>query len=136
MQDIPDKVTLIAAVGRFLSSELPGAIQDPGLRFRVLIAANILGVVERELRLEQGHYEAEVGRLAELLDGLDKEALLAAHGDADRRAALRPHYQALIEAEGVDEVARFAHLKATLAETLSVVNPRFDLSATIDKENP
>ena len=52
MQDIPDKATLLASVRRFLKADLAAGIADPGLRFRVLIAANLLGVVERELGLE------------------------------------------------------------------------------------
>lgn len=136
MQDIPDKVTLLAAVRRFMKADLSGAVQDPGLRFRLLIAANVLGVVERELKLEHQHHDAEVGRLAQLLEGLDTESLLKPQGDAERRAALRPHYEALLKSDALEESALFEHLKATLAEKLSVVNPRFDLSATIDQESP
>ena len=134
MQDIPDKATLLAAVRRFLKTELAGVVPDPALRFRVLIAANLLGVVERELTLEQAHHSAETDRLAALLSELDVEALLACQGDDARRAALAPLYERLLTDETVDEQARFAHVQATLAEKLAVINPRFDLSPTIDQE--
>ena len=131
MQDIPDKATLLSAVRRFLKADLARAISDPGLRFRVLIAANVLGVVEREIKSEHTHHSAEVERLSLLLDGVDKDALMALHGDEARREALAPLYELLLGGE-VEEEALFKHLKATLAEKLSVVNPRFDLSPTID----
>ena len=129
MQDIPDKSTLLAAVRRFLKADLAGAVTDPALRFRVLIAANLLGVIERELALEGAHHTAEVERLGDLTD---VEGLLSLDGDDARRAGLAAAYQELLADEGADEAALFAHVKATLAEKLAVINPRFDLSPTID----
>lgn len=132
MQDIPDKATLINAVRRFLKEDLATVVSDPGLRFRVLIAANLLGVVAREMTLEHAHHDAEVTRLAELLADLDADALKAVQGDAPRRAALAPLYASLLQGEGQGDEALFKHIKATLAEKLAVINPRFDLSQTID----
>lgn len=132
MQDIPDKATLLGAVRRFLKSDLASTIDDPALRFRVLIAANLLGVVSRELELEHDHHLAEVTRLASLLEGLDVEALSDLHGDTQRREALSPLYARLLEETDSDEAALFSHVKQTLAEKLEVVNPRFDLSPSID----
>lgn len=132
MQDIPDKATLLAAVRRFLKADLAAVIPDPALRFRVLIAANLLGVVERELGHEQAHHAAEVGRLVALLQDADAEMLLGLQGDAARREALGPLYERLLEGDSADPDAVFDHVKATLAEKLAVVNPRFDLSSTID----
>ena len=132
MQDIPDKATLLTAVRRFLKSDLAAVIPDPALRFRVLIAANLLGVVERELGLEQAHHDAETERLAALLSDVDLAALRALQGDDARRAGLAPVYERLLADDTVDQDALFAHVKATLAEKLAVINPRFDLSATID----
>ncbi|MDP6946731.1 MAG: DUF6285 domain-containing protein [Myxococcota bacterium] len=132
MQDIPDKATLLAAVRRFLKTELAGVVPDPALRFRVLIAANLLGVVERELSLEPGHHTAEVDRLASLLSEAEVEALRTLEGEEARRAELASLYDRLLADESVDRDALFGHVKATLAEKLAVVNPRFDLSPTIE----
>ena len=63
---------------------------------------------------------------------MDVAALLATQGDAARRAALGPLYERLLADDAVDDAARFAHVKATLAEKLAVVNPRFDLSPNIE----
>ena len=131
MQDIPNKAALLKAVTRFLQADLAEAVSDPALRFRLLVAANLLGVVEREIRLEDVHYEAEVKRLAQLLDGVDERPLLALQDEALRREALAPLYEALFCDKGEDE-ARFAHVRETLAEKLSIINPRFDLSSTIE----
>jgi len=49
MQDRPDSGELIDAVTRFIEQELLPTISDPRLRFRALIAANVLAVVSREL---------------------------------------------------------------------------------------
>jgi hypothetical protein len=132
VQDIPDKVTLLAAVRRFLKADLAAVIPDPALRFRVLIAANLLGVVARELDHEQAHHAAEVERLVSLLSDVDGEELLGLQSDTARREALGPLYERLLEGDPEDPQALFDHVKATLAEKLAVVNPRFDLSSTID----
>ena len=132
MQDIPDKSTLLAAVRRFLKADLAAVIPDPALRFRVLIAANLLGVVERELALEGAHHTAEVERLSALCEDTALQDLLTLDGDDERRAGLAATYERLLADEAVDEAALFAHVKATLGEKLAVINPRFDLSPTID----
>jgi len=132
VQDIPDKATLLAAVRRFLKADLAKETTDPALRFRVLIAANLLGVVERELAHEQAHHTAEVERLSTLLSDIDEESLLSLQGDEARREALAPLYERLLSGDSEDPQAVFDHVKATLADKLAVVNPRFDLSSTID----
>jgi hypothetical protein len=132
MQDIPDKATLLAAVRRFLKADLAAVIPDPALRFRVLIAANLLGVVERELHHEHAHHGAEVERLTSLLSDVDGDMLLGLQGDTARREALGPLYERLLSGDTEDPQALFDHVKATLADKLAVVNPRFDLSSSID----
>ncbi len=132
MQDIPDKATLLAAVRRFLKTELAGVVPDPALRFRVLIAANLLGVIERELSLGPDHHTAEVDRLESLLSEAEVEALRTLESEEARRVELASLYDRLLADESVDPDALFGHVKATLAEKLAVVNPRFDLSPTIE----
>jgi len=134
MQDIPDKSALLGAVRRFLKDDLLGAVSDPSLRYRVLVALSLLGVVEREISLEGRHYAGELDRLAELLGAEEIAPLRALQTDESRRAALTPIYERLLLGDAADPDALFAHVKATLGDKLAVVNPRFDLSPTVEKE--
>ncbi len=136
MQDTPERGQLLAAVRGFLKGDIAPAVEDPALRFRVLVAANILGVVERELALDQVHWAAECARLAALDPHLEADAAQVAD-PAARRALVAASWQRLladtseVRAEHGDEVLRAA-VQATLAEKLAVVNPRFDLSPEIE----
>ena len=133
MQDIPDKSTLLTAVQHFLQNDLASSVTDRALRFRLLIAANVLGIVTRELALEARHLEDELMRLAAL--GVDAEALDAVRrldSEQARRDALSQLYGPLLQGESGPNSALFGHIKATLADKLAVTNPRFDLSATIE----
>ena len=132
MQDTPDKAALLGAVRRFLKADLVQAVSDPAVRYRVLVAASLLGVVERELALGEGHYVAELDRLEALVGVEEIVPLRALQTDDARRAALGELYTRILS-DDTDQGALFAHVKATLADKLAVVNPRFDLSAT-DKE--
>ena len=49
MQDRPDRVELARAIGEFLRSELLPTVSDPRLSFRLRVAINGLGILEREL---------------------------------------------------------------------------------------
>jgi len=137
MQDQPTKIQLLDAVRAFLLKDLSPAIEDRGLRFRVLIAANLLNVVGSELGAEDAHFDAEIRRLAELMpDAVDlNDAKLVT--SASRLDAIRTLNETLVERiragafEGDAAGELWAHAKATLVEKLSVVNPRFDPQAEI-----
>ncbi|HVA37980.1 MAG TPA: DUF6285 domain-containing protein [Candidatus Dormibacteraeota bacterium] len=67
MQDRPDAVELIAAVRHFLEHEvLPEQTEQRG-RFRTLVAANALAIVEREIAVGPAPMEHERERLQALL---------------------------------------------------------------------
>jgi hypothetical protein len=65
MQDRATAPELLDAIGRFLRRQSE-AQPDRWLRFQLLVAANSLAIVKRELELEEGHVREEWG----LLDGL------------------------------------------------------------------
>ncbi len=131
MQDRPDRVELLGAIARFLGEQLLPNVPDRALVFRTRIAAWLLEVVTRELTLGEGHDLAELSGLQILLEEpLTAQPTLHAER-TDVIAELRARLSAELRvAEISDE--RFADiavcLKQTLADKVSVVQPRFDLS--------
>lgn len=76
MPDRPDARELAEAVKGFLEAEVLPALQDPRLRFRALVAANALGILERDLELGPALEREEVSLLSKLLgQGGDSRAL-------------------------------------------------------------
>jgi len=126
MQDRPDQPTLLDAVAAFLLSEVSPKLEaDKALQFRVLIAANLAGIVAGELRTHDARLAAEVSRLKQLLEQpespVDEQALATLNRALVQRIRSEP-------AQG-DRFARVLdHLLATARETLAVTNPRFELS--------
>ncbi len=123
MQDRPHAAELAQAVREFIETEVLPGIDDPRLRFRTLVAANGLGILEREIALGAPLVRREVGSLARLLahaDPLpdDVEELRRRAGDLNRELALR------IRTGDIPEGA-LAHLLATVADKLRVASPRY-----------
>lgn len=120
MQDPPDWQELIAAVGTHLRDELIPSLEDPGTRFRTLIAANLLAIVARERKLGPRHAEQERLRLVELL-GAESET-------SSVEALTQRLYQRVVTGEfdpGPDRSRLMAHLIATAVEKLQIANPKF-----------
>ncbi len=67
MHDRPDSTELIAAARLFLETELLPALTDQRLRFQTLVAAHVLGIVERELPVEEIDLRWELAWLSEML---------------------------------------------------------------------
>lgn len=105
--DVPDAATLVEAVREFLERDVLPATEGR-VQFHARVAANVLGMVEREIRLGRAQLEAH-------------EAGLAALGMADERAladAIRSgHFD-----DRLDEVRAF--IEATVQAKLDVANPR------------
>jgi hypothetical protein len=123
MQDRPHAAELAEAVREFIETELLPEIGDPRLRFRTLVAANGLGILEREIALGAQLVRREVTSLARLLgragplpdDPLDLRRLA---GDLNRELVLR------IRAGDIPE-GTLAHLVSTVADKLRVASPRY-----------
>ena len=123
MQDRPDAPELAQAVREFLEREITTTLADPRLRFRALVAANALGILERELTVGEAHVRAEVESLARLLG----------RGDPipDGPHELRGHARRL----NLDLAQRIRsgnapdgtldHLLRTVADKLRVASPRY-----------
>jgi hypothetical protein len=139
VNDRPTAEELLGAVERFLREEVVSALEGPR-RFHARVAANVVGMVGREIARGDADLRAEWGRLAELLGSEAAEgggsasrrrAESGAPGSADAlRAAVREANEELarrIRAGEADagpwrEVV-IAHLKQTVAEKLAVALP-------------
>jgi len=123
MQDRPHAAELAQAVREFIETEVLPGIDDPRLRFRTLVAANGLGILERELALGTPLVRREVGSLGRLLGHADPlpddlEDLRRRARDLNRELALR------IRSDDTPE-GTLAHLLATVADKLRVASPRY-----------
>jgi len=123
MQDRPHAAELAQAVREFIETEVLPGIDDPRLRFRTLVAANGLGILEREIALGALLVRREVTSLARLLGHADPlsddlEELRRWASDLNRELALR------IRAGDTPE-GTLAHLLATVADKLRVASPRY-----------
>jgi alcohol dehydrogenase class IV len=126
VQDRPTALELLAAVRGFL--EELGAGLEGRRRFHALVAANVLRIVERELRGEEEQLARQWDRLAALLavDGSGKpqaaSALRTAVRELETRLAERIRAGDADTGEFGDQVR--SHVRATVVEKLAVANPR------------
>jgi hypothetical protein len=126
MQDRPSALELLAAVRAFLEDDVVPVLEGRR-RFHALVAANVLGVVERELTGEDAQLRAEWTRLSALLGAPgtapdDRETLRG--GVRDMTTSLSARIRAG-DADTGELAARVrAHLTQTTLEKLAVANPR------------
>ena len=110
--DVPAAADLLDAVREFLESEV--VVQSEGrLRFHALVAANVVGMVAREMAIGPAQASAHAARLAHL--GVADDAALALairSGSIDDR---------------IDEV--HALVRASVADKLAVANPSYPRTA-------
>jgi len=129
VHDRPTAAELIAAARDYLTGELLPTVTDQRLRFRGLVAANVLAIVERELATLEADLLAEWAGLTALLDR-------PATKPPPRLTALRAEVEALnrdlgarIRAGEADagpfRAAALAHARAQVEAKLRVANPRF-----------
>lgn len=117
LYDRPNLCELIEAVREYIQSEVAPQTPDRRARFRALIAANVLAIVEREL----GHmYEHE--RLeAERLLGFDVSGADAKARRRDLAAQIRAgHFD-----EQPERQRALTYAKQAVSAKLAVSNPKF-----------
>jgi len=124
MQDRPDATDLLEAVEDFLRTQ-SAAASERWMRFQLLVAANTLGIVRRELLHEDEFVRKEWSGLDRLLGA---EPLPDAAGDL--RAAARRRNELLCERirAGVfdapeAEAALVAHLLETVTDQVRITSP-------------
>jgi hypothetical protein len=123
VQDRPTAPELLDAVREFIATELLPTVTDHRLRFRTLVAANLLDMLGRELALEPDQLVAEHARLAALLDEREpapsaQQALAAAVTN------LHATLCRLIRA-GREPEACFDTVLAGVRAKLEIANPRY-----------
>ena len=134
MQDRPTALELLEAVRGFLEADVLPVLEGRR-RFLALVAANVLGIVGRELAGEEEVLLAEWQGLGRLLG--DETITVPARLGA-LRAGVRERTTSLAErirrgeADGVPlaEATR-AHVRETVREKLRVANPRYLGEATM-----
>jgi hypothetical protein len=129
LQDRPNASELVEAVASFLDKELVPTISDSRLRFRTLIAINVLGIVSRELELGSTVLIAEWQRLASLLAQSEPtrpvhDAHLAAEIDM-LRCELRDRIRSGDFDEGDRFDAALDYAEFAVIAKLRIGNPRF-----------
>lgn len=123
MQDQPTDRELITAVAHFLQTEIASNVTDHRLKFRALVAANVLTIVERELEMGETLLRAERARLLKLLDVTASDDVYADVEHMTRELARR--IRAGQADDGPFHDAVFAHVKQTVIEKLQVANPKY-----------
>lgn len=124
MQDHPTSLELIHAVAQFLHTELAPTLQDPRMKFRALVAANVLQIVARETEVRDMQLRAERARLNELLNENAANENVADDVEQLTRA-LAQKIRAGDADEGAFHDAVFAHVEQTAIEKLQVANPKY-----------
>ena len=130
MQDRPNFKELLEIVRDFLQSEAVPKTTDPHLRFRVRIAANLLGILQRELDLEEEQLPGELRRLQEIYPGTGAReetpenlvALKSLVATLNTRLAEEIRSCKRVAAPG-DRIWR--HVRATVIEKLKIANPAY-----------
>jgi hypothetical protein len=110
----------LISVRTHISTELLPAISDPGLRYRTLVAANVLAIAARELAAAPAQRKAELGRLQTLLG----DEALAQSLEALNQQLLQQVAGGAFDA-GTERQALLEHLKQTASEKLEIANPKF-----------
>ena len=128
MQDRPDAGELLQAVRAFLEEQVVPAL-DGTRQFHARVAANVLGIVGRELALGDEALRAEWRRLGALLgepsSDIPESGGALADAVRERNAALAARIRSGdADAEPL-RAEVLAHLRATSAERLAIANPRY-----------
>ena len=126
MQDRPTVQELLTAVREFLETDVMPNL-DARRSFHARVAANVLGIVGRELEREEEALVAEWTRLAGLVGGETEppvrlQALRAAVRELTERLAQRIQ-RGDADAGDFGRAVR-AHVRETVVEKLRVANPK------------
>jgi len=128
MQDRPTATELITAARQHLETEVIPSLQDPGVRFRTRVAANVLAIVERELALAPAQLADELARLTTLLGTQPPTPPSAGDPAAGVERETRRLWERVRVGDYDDGPRRqllLDHLKQTAIEKLRIANPKY-----------
>ncbi len=129
MQDRPDARELVQTVATFIEKEIVPTLSDARLRFRGLIAANVLAIVARELAAGDGSLRNEWQRLNALVGDSASESPCSERELRDQVHAMTRVLSQQIRAGEAEDEARYGevlkHVEATVIEKLQIANPRY-----------
>ena len=113
-KSMPDAPTLLKAAIKYLEDELMPTL-DPYHRFKTRVTANVLTTIRRELELRDAQAISEHDRLV---------AILGHDGDVE---TLSRELSERIRAGGIsiDDPALRAHVRQSLADALTISNPKW-----------
>ncbi|MFQ5898260.1 MAG: DUF6285 domain-containing protein [Candidatus Methylomirabilia bacterium] len=127
MQDRPTGPELLNTVRDFLEEEVVPGITDRRLKYQILIALNLLRILEREVPGEEGRLRAELDALHDLL-GLPR-AVQPTDPAALRQRVLEANRQLCerirrgLADTGPWRQPVFLHVRAAVEEKLRINNP-------------
>ena len=123
MQDRPTAPELLDAVREFITTELLPTVGDARLRFRTLVAANLLDMLGRELALEPALLRAEWERLTALLGDADPTPA----NERELAAAVAAQHATLCTLIREDRAPNgtFTALTHSVRAKLEIANPRY-----------
>lgn len=128
MQDRPDARELLEAVRAFLEEQVVPALEGTR-QFHVRVAANVLGIVSRELAHGDEGLRVEWRRLVALLEAPASEVPESGAGLVEAVRALNEGLAERIRGGDADagpwRARVLAHLRATAEDRLAIANPRY-----------
>jgi hypothetical protein len=128
MIDRPTSVELVQAVRQYLEAELLPALTDARQRFQTLVAAHVLGIVERELPREQHLLFEESRQLADILQRPPSSAQAADSLRGEVIAAQAELCERIRTGDYDDPVAcqtLLRQLRPMVMRKLEIANPRY-----------
>jgi len=129
MQDRPTAAELLVTLGEYLDEEVLPAVQG-ALRYKTLVAANLVKILERELAAGDGPLRAERDRLAALLGTtVGAGEALSAERAADVERLDAELQRRLLDPEPLDRAFLLAArdaLELSVLDKLAVNKPGYD----------
>jgi hypothetical protein len=125
MQDRPTAAELIAAVKEHLEREVIPSLENPKLRYQTLVAAHVLGVVERELGHGEQATRQEQKSLRALLGEAPSIPETLAHAEAEVREKTLALCQAIRSQNAAIRPEVRAHVRAVTSAKLAIANPAY-----------
>lgn len=133
MQDRPDRTELLRGIERLLNDELVPALQGSA-QFRARVAANVAGIVLRELEAEPRDLAAEQEDLIKLL-GEDPSGPPTAAGVLDLNAQLSRRIRNGDADAGEFRTRAIECLRRATLRNLAVANPKMFATVSRDWES-